>query len=99
MIIATKLDRLARNTGDAIILIQNLVEKEVTVNILNRGIANNTSVGKLMITILAGFAEFERELIIERTLAGKVIARTKDGYREGRPLKFTKEQINLAVSL
>lgn len=98
-IVVTKLDRLARNTQNAISLIQSLVDREITVNILNMGIANNSAVGKLMITILAGFAEFERDLIVERTMAGKAIARTKEGFREGRPLKFTKEQIKLAVSL
>ena len=63
------------------------------------GIANNSAVGKLMITILAGFAEFERDLIVERTQAGKAIAKIQEGFREGRPPKFSKEQIELAVSL
>ena len=98
-IVVTKLDRLARNTQHAIMLIQSLVDRGITVNILNMGIANNSAVGKLMITILAGFAEFERDLIVERTQAGKAIAMTKEGFREGRPPKFTKEQIELGVVL
>ena len=98
-IVVTKLDRLARNTQHAITLIQSLVDRGITVNIINMGIANNSAVGKLMITILAGFAEFERDLIVERTQAGKAIAKTKEGFREGRPPKFTKEQIELGVAL
>ena len=38
-------------------------------------------------------------MILERTREGKEIARTKDGYKEGRPKKFTKEQIDLALSM
>ena len=44
-------------------------------------------------------AEFERDLIIERTQIGKEIARTKNGYREGRPPKFTKTQLDYAMKL
>lgn len=67
----TKLDRLARNAPEASALIRSLVDQDISVHILNMGIANNTAMGKLMITILAGFAEFERDMIIERTQAGK----------------------------
>ena len=63
----TKLDRLARNAPEASALIRSLVDQDISVHILNMGIANNTAMGKLMITILAGFAEFERDMIIERT--------------------------------
>ena len=98
-LIVCKLDRFARNAEDAIHITKDLVSKEITVNILNMGIADNSPMGKLMITILSGFAEFERDLIIERTQEGKAIARQKEGYREGRPKKFSKEQIKHALEL
>ncbi len=98
-LIVCKLDRFARNAEDAIRIIKDLVNREITVNILNMGIADNSPMGKLMITILSGFAEFERDLIVERTQEGKAIARQKEGYREGRPNKYGKEQIEHALEL
>lgn len=98
-LIVTKLDRFARNSPDACHLIRTLVDRGITVNILNMGMANNTPMGKLMVTILSGFAEFERDMIIERTQAGKAIARTKDGFKEGRPKQFTQDQLDHAVDL
>ena len=49
------------------------------------GLIDNTPIGKLITTILLAIAEFERDMIIERTQAGKEIARSKNGFREGRP--------------
>lgn len=98
-LMVTKLDRLARNAPEASTLIRSLVDQDISVHILNMGIANNTAMGKLMITILAGFAEFERDMIIERTQAGKQIAKTKSGFKEGRPKRYTQEQMDYAMSL
>lgn len=52
-----------------------------------------------MLNMFFSIAEFERDLIIERTQIGKEIARTKNGYREGRPPKFTKTQLDYAMKL
>lgn len=84
-LIVTKLDRFARTAPDAATLIRDLVNKGVKVNVLNMGIADNTPMGKLMITILLAFAEFERDMIVERTWEGKQIAREREGFTEGRP--------------
>lgn len=81
----TKLDRLARTATEGSKLISELLEKGVSVHVLNMGLIDNTATGKLITTILLAFAEFERDLIIERTQAGRAIARTRNGYREGRP--------------
>lgn len=98
-LIVTKLDRFARNAEDAIRIIKDLVNKGIVVSILNMGIADNTPMGKLMITILSGFAEFERDMIVERTREGKEIARLNPDYQEGRPKKYTKLQIDKAMKL
>jgi DNA invertase Pin-like site-specific DNA recombinase len=98
-LIVTKLDRFARNSPDACNLIRSLVERNITVNVLNMGIANNSAMGKLMITILSGFAEFERDMIVERTQAGKAIAKTKEGFTEGRPRTYTPAQLQNAMEL
>lgn len=87
-LIVTKLDRFARTAPDAANLIRDLVNKGIKVHVLNMGIADNTPMGKLMITILLAFAEFERDMIVERTATGKAIKRENDpNYHEGRPKK------------
>ena len=95
----TKLDRFARSLIDGIKLIQELLDRGIKINILNIGIMDNTPSSKLIRNIFLSFAEFERDMILERTREGKEIARTKEGYKEGRPKKFTKDQINLALSM
>lgn len=48
---------------------------------------------------MLAFAEFERDMIVERTQEGKAIAKQNPDFREGRPMKFTKKQMNHAMSL
>lgn len=84
-LIVTKLDRFARSAAEGLSLINSLLARGVHVFILNMGLIDNTPIGKLITTILLAIAEFERDMIIERTQAGKEIARTKHGFRDGRP--------------
>lgn len=85
VVIITKLDRFARTASDGAKLIRKLVEMGVVVNVLNMGIADNTPMGKLMVTMLLAFAEFERDMIVERTAAGKAVKRENDpNWKEGR---------------
>lgn len=106
-LVVCKLDRFARSSSDGSKLVQRLVDDGVSVNILNMGKADNTPVGKLMVTIMLAFAEFERDMIVERTSAGKAYAREhKEGYREGRPLgeypdfqKFFKMQKDGSITV
>lgn len=97
-LIVTKLDRLARNVSEGIDLIRALFQKNVKVHVLNIGLLENTSMGNFFVTTLLAVAELERNMIIERTQSGKEIARTKAGFREGRPL-IPKEKIQLAITL
>lgn len=83
-IIATKLDRVSRSASQGIALVDDLLSKGVTLHILNMGVMNNTPTGKLIRNIMFSFAEFERDMIVERTSEGKAIARQQDGYKEGR---------------
>ncbi|NFG25224.1 recombinase family protein [Clostridium botulinum] len=98
-LVVTKLDRLARNTVEGIEIVQLLFEKNVSVHVLNVGLLENTSMGKFFLTTLLAVAEMERNTILERTQAGKEIARTKEGYKEGRPKRYTPEQLDHAISL
>lgn len=55
--------------------------------------------GKFFLTTLLAVAEMERNTIIERTQTGKAIAKTKAGFKEGRPKEYTETQINMALDL
>ena len=98
-IMVTKLDRFARSVAQASELIGKLLDNGVTVYVLNVGKLDNSPSGKLMRNMLLAFAEFERDLIVERTQEGKAIARQKPGYHEGRTPKFSKQQIDHALDL
>ena len=84
-LVVTKLDRFARNASDGSRLIQSLIDKGVKVHVLNMGLIDDSPIGKVITNVLLAFAQFERDLIVERTQAGKAIAKTREGYREGRP--------------
>lgn len=99
ILVVTKLDRFCRTTKEGLQYIDMLLEKGVKIHILNMGLIENTPVGKLIVTNLLAFAEFERAMIIERTQSGKAIAKTKEGFKEGRPKKFTKKQLDNAISM
>ncbi len=97
-LICCKLDRFARNAEDGLRTVRQLSDRGIVVNILNIGRIDNTAVGKLTLTIMLAFAEFERSMILERTAAGKAVAKTKAGYREGRP-PYKKAVIDNAMEL
>lgn len=97
--VVTKLDRIARSATQGIELVQSLLDKGITVHVLNMGLMDNTPTGKLIRNIMMAFAEFERDMIVERTQEGKAIAKQNPEFREGRPKKFSKAHINHALSL
>ncbi|MCM3242623.1 recombinase family protein [Cytobacillus oceanisediminis] len=98
-LVITKLDRFARSTGDAIETIKGLFKKGVRVHVLNMGIIEDTPTGRLIFNIMSSFAEFERDMIVERTQEGKAIAKQRKDFREGRPNKYTKKQLEHALKL
>jgi len=98
-LVVTKLDRFARSTQDALEIIKDLFNRNIKVHVLNMGVIENTPTGRLIFTIFSAFAEFERDMIVERTQEGKMMARKNPDFREGRPRKFSRKQINHALSL
>ncbi len=98
-LIVTKLDRFARTAVEGGAIVKKLHEQGVTIHILNMGIADNTPMGKLMLTMLLAFAEFERDMIVERTQKGKEIARGNGKRVDGRPKKYKPEQVKHALKL
>lgn len=98
-LVVAKLDRFARSVSHASDLITQLIDKGVKVDVCNLGILDNSSMSTLMRNILLSFAQFERDMIVERTQEGKVIAKQNPNFREGRPKKFSKAQISHALEL
>ncbi|EPB8260181.1 recombinase family protein [Clostridium perfringens] len=98
-LVVSKLDRLARNTVEGIKIVEDLFKKGVAVHVLNVGLLENTTMGKFFLTTMLAVAEMERNTIIERTQAGKEIARSKNGFKEGRPKAYSKEQLDNALSM
>ena len=70
-LIVTKLDRFARNTTEALELIQKLFKQNIKVNILNMGVIDNTPTGQLIFTIFSAFAQFESDPFFPRTREDK----------------------------
>ncbi len=92
-IVITKLDRMARNTKDALDIIEQLNEKKVSLVVLNLGgqvVDTSTAIGKMLVTVLSAIAEFEVDLIKERQLEGIRLAKERGVYK-GRPTKYTKD--------
>jgi DNA invertase Pin-like site-specific DNA recombinase len=98
-LVVTKLDRFARSTVDAIQTVKALFEKGVKVHVLNMGLVEDTPTGRLIFNIMSSFAEFERDMIVERTQEGKAIAKQREDFREGRPNKYNKKQLEHALKL
>ncbi|MGN0362373.1 MAG: recombinase family protein [Bilifractor sp.] len=96
----TKLDRLGRSVSQASQVITDLMDNGVTINVLNLGILSNDSVNTLLRNVLLTFAQFERDMIVERTQEGKAMAKATDpNYKEGRPHKWDKDQLDNAMNL
>ena len=98
-IVVWKLDRLARSTRDLLETMEAIREAGGKFQSLSEPWADTTThAGKMIMTIFAGIAEFERDLIRERTSAGREAAR-KRGVRFGRPRKLSVDQEQLARRL
>ena len=98
-LIVCKLDRLARSTSHLLSIVESLKEKKAHLKSLDEPWADTTSPGgKMILTVFSGIAEFERDLIRDRTSAGREQARKK-GIHLGRPRKMSPEQIKLAQEL
>ena len=98
-LIVTKLDRFARSMSQGSELVSDLIERGIKVYILNIGVMDNTPSSKLIRNVFFAFAEFERDMIVERTMEGKAIAKQNPDFREGRPKKDSRKQIEHALEL
>ena len=99
MLVVTKLDRFARSVIQGSETVNNLIDRGVRVNILTMGaILDNTPNSRLIRNIFFSFAEFERDMIYERTQEGKALARQRGDFKEGRPRKFSPAKVDEALN-
>jgi DNA invertase Pin-like site-specific DNA recombinase len=88
VLVVWKLDRLARSTRELITIVQDLASRGIGFESLTEQIETNTPAGKLLFHIMGALAEFERDLIRERTKAGLETARAR-GRKGGRPASLS----------
>ncbi len=100
MIVVWRLDRLGRNMEDLITLVNELNERGVRFHSLEENITmdKSSSTGQLLFHLFAAFAEFERNLILERSSAGRIAACARGRYG-GRPEKLNQKDLNLLKTL
>lgn len=99
-LVVCKLDRFARTATDGVNLIKELLARGISVHVLNMGLVENSPTGRLTLTIMMAFAEYERDMIVERLADGKAEAKRKDpNYREGRKAKEVPEYSEYAAKV
>lgn len=99
-LVVWKLDRLGRDLRHLVNIVHDLTERGIGLKVLTgqgAAIDTTTASGKLIFGIFAALAEFERELISERTTAGLAAARAR-GRTGGRPFKMTPAKVRLAMA-
>jgi DNA invertase Pin-like site-specific DNA recombinase len=97
VLIVTRLDRLARSTRDLLNILDDIAKRGAGFKSLHDAWADTTTPhGRLMLTVLGGLAEFERELILARTSDGRARAKAR-GVRFGRPAALTLHQRQEAI--
>lgn len=98
-VVVYRLDRLARSTRDLLTLAEALADAGAGLKSLSEPWADTTSAaGRMILTVFAGIAEFERSLIRDRTSTGRAAAMQR-GVQFGRPTKRTSEKTALALRL
>ena len=97
-LVVWRLDRLGRSLRHLIDLIAELEHRGVAFKSLNESIDTTTPTGRLTFHVFASIAQFEKDLIRERTMAGLSAARAR-GRKGGRPTVWTEEKIRLAVEM
>lgn len=98
ILVCTKLDRIGRSVRNLVEVVADLGSRDVDLLVLDQAIDTSTAGGRLVFHVLAAIAEFERELIIERTKDG-LAATTARGHNGGRKPRLTPEQAAIARKL
>lgn len=89
-LVVTKLDRLARSVTHLGVILDALAARSVALRILNLGVDTGTPTGKLMLNVLGGVAQFEREMMLERQREGIAKAKAQGAYKGRKPTARAK---------
>ena len=89
-LIVAKLDRLARSTAHLLDLVETLEDKGAALHVLDLNLDTSTSTGRLMLTVLGGIAQFEREIMLERQREGIAKAKAEGKYKGRKPTARAK---------
>ena len=96
-VVIESLSRLGRSTKDLLALVDTMEEKGVKLISLKENIDTGSSTGRLLLTVLSALAQFERDVIVERTNEGLAAARAR-GRKGGRP-KIPESRVQQAIKL
>lgn len=99
ILVVSRLDRFARNTVEGIKVVEELFKRKISIHILNVGLLEDTPMGRFFLTTMLAVAELERNMIIERTQTGKELARQNPDFKDGRPRKYSDDELIEAVLL
>lgn len=91
-LVVTKLDRLARSVPHLHEVLQTLTAKGASLKVIGLGLDTSTPTGKLMLTVLGGIAEFEREIMLERQREGIAKAKAAGKYKGRKPTAMAKAE-------
>lgn len=97
-LVVAKLDRLGRSVVDVLNVFETVKNCDASIKVIDMGIDTSTPAGKLMLTVLAGFAEFERAMISQRTKEGLAAARAS-GVELGRPATYDSDRIRTLLKM
>lgn len=92
VLVVTKLDRLARSVRDLMNTIAHLDRKKVGLRVLNLGMDTHTPTGKLMLTVLGGVAQFEREMMLERQREGIAKGKAAGRFKGRKPIAQGRQE-------
>lgn len=99
MLVVSRLDRFARNTIEGVKVVEDLFKRKISIHILNVGLLEDTPMGRFFLTTMLAVAELERNMIIERTQNGKELAKQNPNFKDGRPRKYSTEELENAIFL
>ena len=98
ILVIWKLDRLGRSLSHLLSIIEDLKQKGVDFASVQDGFDTSTASGKMVFSVIGAMAEYERNLIRERTMAGLAAARAR-GRMGGRPKSLDESQVKVAIAL
>ena len=89
-LVVTKLDRLARSIANLLAIVEKITNKGAALRIISMGVDTATPTGRLMLTLLGGVAQFEREIMLERQREGIAKAKGEGKYKGRKPTARAK---------